>query len=821
MSGERILIVDDSKQIVEHLATRILPTLGYETIYALDGQTGLQLMRAENPALVMLDYNLTDMTGIEVMQQMVKESINIPVLLITGYGSEQSAIEAFRLGARDYIIKPFTIDEISDAVDRALVEQRLLHDKEQLAEEVRRLKVELSRQNQEMNTLFNIGKAITSLLSVKQVMERVLEASTYLTQGEEAAIWLLDEARQELHPYEQEKGNVALTAVPLQTSEIGKVVQLGRPLRLSHFHDDGIALADGYWVRAALLIPLKLRGITMGVLTVSNLNNNHAFSQRDEFLLSFLADYAAIALENARVLQAADQALAAGVEELNRLIEITRTITSSLDLDEIVHMTIKLVHDGWDIEASSIWLLDEQKNVLKILANVGTPSDMLDQFEVPLGVGFVGYVAKTGKRIYTNDVNSHPSHYRVLDDLTGFSTHSLLCVPLISRGKTIGAMELMNKSDDGFDDADVERAMSIASAVAIAVTNARLFKEAEARKQHLEATLEHNSSPILITDDQDNLHLLNHLARVRLGLTNEAIGKPVLEVVEPPVLGVILTQPISEVKDLALRERVILPDGSVWVPRVAPIPNHGRILILQDITALQELDEAKGLFVATVSHDMRAPLNSIMGFASNLELAGLLNADQKLFVERIMQASERMMDLINGLLELAKVHTRIQQEKQPCNINEIVTEIVHEFEGMAFAKKLKITLFTAENIAPVEGDPTQLRSAIGNLVDNAIKYSTADQTIAVHTVQKDGFIHITVADSGIGILEADLPFVFEMFYRGSKNESTGVGLGLALVESIALAHHGQVWVESKLGKGSTFHLKLPAITSNQQVVMGD
>ena len=812
MSGERILIIDDSIFIVDQLAERILPTFGYETFVAYDGRSGLQLIREEQPDLIMMDLDLPDMTGLEIMQQMVQESIHIPVIFVTGYGSEQNAIAAFRLGARDYIIKPFTIDEITEAVARALVEPRLHDDKNKLAEEVRHVKVELSRQNQEMNTLFNIGKALTSLLSVDQVLERVLEASAYLTEAEESTIWMADAENGWLYPYQSQEQPIRHPKLSQDSSLVGQVMQNGRPLRQSDFHDAGLKIGDELYACAVLLVPLKLRGVTMGVLGVSNQTTNRSFSQRDEFLLSFLADYAAIALENAQVFQAADQALVASVAELNQLINITRTLTSSLDLDEVIDLTIQLVHDGWNIAASSIWLLDKKSQMLKVLANVGTASELLKQYKVPLGIGFVGYVTQTGKRMYTNDVASHPRHYRLLDELTGFKTQSLLCVPLISHGEIVGAMELLNKVG-GFDDADVERAMSIGSAVAIAITNAQLYKEAETRKQHLETTLEHNTSPILITDAEDNLHLLNQVARTRLGLTNEAIGKPVLEVVEPPVLGVILTQPVNELKNLPLYERLTLSDGSVWVPRVALIPEHGRILILQDITALQELEEAKDLFVATVSHDMRSPLNAITGFAQNLGDMGPLNEDQELFVSHILSSTERMMNMVTGLLELAKVNTRWQQQKQPCNLGEVIKDVMQDFAGIALAKHIGLTFTMNDSLHLVEGDSTQLRSAISNLIDNAIKYSTANHHITIQARNQANNVLLSVQDEGIGIAAEQQPHIFEMFYRAAPGAATGVGLGLALVKSIAKSHQGQVWLESVLGEGSTFYLQLPAIAA--------
>ncbi len=483
MSGECILVVDDSKEIIKHLTEHVLPTFGYKTLHAFDGRSGLKFIREGKPDLVMLDYNLPEMTGIDVLQQMAQESINTPVVLMTGYGSELSAIEAFRLGAKDYLIKPFTVDEIVETIDRALVETRLLHDKQELAEQLRRTKVELSRQNQEMTTLFNIGKAITALLSVDKVLERVLEAAKYLTEAEESTIWLQDANGTQLQTYEKmvvEDSRSSESYAP--DSQLMQVVRTGRPIRQSVFSGQGIKVKTNYFARAILYIPLKLRGVTLGVLGVSNLAAYRSFSKRDEFLLSFLADYAAIALENARVFQAADQALASRLEELHTLIDITRTITSAVDLDEVVRLTVQQAHSSWHIEACSLWLLDETHETLSVLTNVGTPADILTKMAVPLGEGFVGHVAKTGKFIYTNDVITHPLHYRDVDSRTGFTTRSLLCVPLVFRDKVIGAMQFLNKLDGDFDDQDVERALAIAAAVAIATTNALLFKEAGERQ---------------------------------------------------------------------------------------------------------------------------------------------------------------------------------------------------------------------------------------------------------------------------------------------------------------------------------------------------
>jgi two-component system, NtrC family, sensor histidine kinase KinB len=814
MSGERILVVDDSREIIRHLVEQVLPTFGFKTMHAYDGRSGLELIRSQKPDLVMLDLNLPEMTGLDILRTMVQYSIDIPVILMTGYGSEKSAIEAFRLGIKDYLVKPFTVDEVIETINRALIETRLRHDKQQLAQQLRRAQAEMRRRVNEMSTLFGIGKAVSSLLSVERVLDRVLEAAIYLTNGEESTIWLSEADGNQLRAFAKKgSGNEGPELLDLKSddSQVVQVLCTGRPVRLAAFSGAGIKIKTGYTARAVLYVPLTLHGQTMGVLSVSNISAPQAFSERDEYLLTALADYAAIALQNARVFQAADQALAAHMDELQTLIQITRTITSCLDLDEVVRLTIKQVHDSWQIEASSIWLLDEYRGTLRVLANIGTPAEVLNRIEVPLGRGFVGNVVQTGEWIFTNDVANHPLHYSDVDKMTGFRTRSMLCVPLKFREKVIGALQMLNKLDGEFGEKDLERALSIATAVAIGVSNALLFRQAESRQQQLEATLEHNSNPIIIIDSDGCVLVLNHRARVLLDLPRAAIGRPVVQVVRPLELATFLQQPLAD--NEARRTEITLDDQSTWLATLAPIPNYGRILILQDITYLKEVDQAKSHFVATVSHDLRAPLNSIAGFAAALKEVGPLNPAQELFADRILHSSQRMTDLVNGLLDLASVSAGLDQTRKLCDLAEIVSQVIADLQGEALTKKIVIKLTSADSLRPVYGHPTQLRQAISNLVDNAIKYSRVEQPVHIHLATEGGNMLVRVKDSGVGIDPVDLPHIFEKFYRvKGSSEASGIGLGLTLVRSIAEAHGGRAWGQSKKDIGSIFTLQLPAAT---------
>jgi len=810
MSGELILVVDDSREIVKHLTEYLLPNMGHRAMAAYNGREGLRLIREKRPDLVMLDLNLPEMTGLDVLQALAQESLETAVILMTGYGSEKSAIEAFRLGIKDYLVKPFTIEEVSDTIERALLETRLRHDRDRLVEKLHRAEAEMRRQVKEMRSLFLIGKSVTAQLSVEQVLDQALQGILDLTGAERATIWLPDHERSTLHPHVQETYDTGLemSPVPVHNTAIGDLFENGRSLRQASFSRRNGKVAVDLAARALLCLPLTMHGSVLGLLCASNHDAPRAFSERDELLLTALSDYVAIALENAGNYETAEAALAEKMEELKTLLGITRTITSSLDLEEVAQLTIREVHASWNIAASSIWLLDEARQRLRVLANVGTDPGVLSKFELAVGQGIVGHVVETQQPLYSNDVASEPLHFAQVDDETGFKTESILCVPLLFHDEVIGALQLLNKEDGPFAAEDVERASSIATAVAIGVSNAQLFDDAASRQQLLAATLEHNGNPVIITDKDGCLLLLNQRARQVLDVTPEAIGESAA-VVLPDVLGLMLVTNLGDEVGIQRRE-VELDTGMFWLCTLAPIPGYGRILVLQDITYLKEMDTAKSNFVATVSHDLRAPLNSIIGFASAVGQVGPLSEQQTEFVGRITDAAQRMTNLVTALLDLARVDSRLEQVRESCDLVQIVRNVLTDLQGQAMTRAVDLTLEVEDQPESVYGDPTQLHQAISNLVDNAIKYSPAGEEVQVALDVHDHNIVVRVHDSGPGIPAKDIPHIFDKFYRVRGNDSKGgAGLGLTLVRSIAEAHGGWVWVESEQLEGSTFTLQLP------------
>jgi signal transduction histidine kinase len=191
-----------------------------------------------------------------------------------------------------------------------------------------------------------------------------------------------------------------------------------------------------------------------------------------------------------------------------------------------------------------------------------------------------------------------------------------------------------------------------------------------------------------------------------------------------------------------------------------------------------------------------------------------LNEQQVEFVQRIQSASATMNELVQNLLDLAKMDAGMELKKEIVNIHELLAEVVDEFGPQTQAKNQTLTLSKSESQLQVQAEPFQLKQALRNLVGNAIKYTPNNGTVSLSVVMDQYNALVRVKDTGYGIPAKDLPHIFDRFYRvrdESVKDLEGNGLGLAIVKSIIEGHGGQISVESELGKGSCFCVSLPIL----------
>ncbi|MCC6606051.1 MAG: response regulator [Anaerolineae bacterium] len=299
---ERVLIIDDSQEIRDFLCEYILQPKGFEVLQASNGLMGLEMAIAKEPDLMIVDQQMPRLTGLEVLEKLRERGIEIPAILATAHGSEETAVAAFRLGIRDYVIKPFDADEISESVDRALRESRLQRERDQLVQQLMESNSQLQRRAQELNVLYGVGKSVASSLDLEEVLHRVVEAAVYVVGAEEGSLMLLDEEQGEL--YTRASKNLDSKAQSMRKrvndSLAGKVLQTKRAIAIGN---------DSQWkrthtallVKSLIYVPLILQNKPIGVLGVTNRLKETSFDSNDTRALSALGGYATIAINNANI----------------------------------------------------------------------------------------------------------------------------------------------------------------------------------------------------------------------------------------------------------------------------------------------------------------------------------------------------------------------------------------------------------------------------------------------------------------------------------------------------------------------------------------
>jgi signal transduction histidine kinase/DNA-binding response OmpR family regulator len=646
VARKRVLVVDDSSETQQLLAELVLEPSDYRPITALNGDEGLRLALEEHPDLIILDMQLPKMNGLEVLQALRERNVGIPVIFTTVRESAELVVQAFRLGARDYVIKPFDPHEMQEAIQRVLASTTLHVERDQLTQQLVEANQKFQRQLQELNAIYAIGRSVTSLLDLNRVLNRVVEAAAYLADAEEGMLLLLDTEGDELY-LRAAKGMDEKVArslrVRVDDSLAGRAIQTDRPVLMS---GERAKVTTGYLVKALLYLPLRSpdRGV-IGVLGMINREAERSFSERDIFLLSALADYAAVAIENAR-----------------------------------------------------------------------------------------------------------------------------------------------------------------------------LFETVEAERAKLETVLGEAQEAIIVVDQETNILLCNAAACATLDLVEaNLLHRPVGEAIPHPALRGMFAQAYKTGK--ATRGEIPLEDGRTFNAQLTPVKGVGRVLVMQDITHLKELDRIKSEFVTTVSHDLRTPLTTIHGYIELLPRAGPLNAQQQEFVLRAGQSMETITTLINNLLDIDRLETGLDLEMVHCDLSQVIEEAIKDFVKQAEENEQEVRWELPHGLPLVQGDPYRLRQVMDNLLSNALKYTRQGGWIAVSAVEDDGHVVVHVADNGIGIPPAQQPYIFDKFYRVESDETlgiTGTGLGLAIVKSVIEKHNGRVWVESRPGVGSVFSFVLPAARDGTQ-----
>ncbi len=345
-------------------------------------------------------------------------------------------------------------------------------------------------------------------------------------------------------------------------------------------------------------------------------------------------------------------------------------------------------------------------------------------------------------------------------------------------------------------------------------------------KNRLEALLNHTINGIIMVAASGQITYANPMALAMLGLESEAVGRKYLEVLD----SFELVEAVDEARrqgQTAHRDIVLHKKGSFLEVSAVPINDddweeHNSVLVvLNDVTRLQRLEQVRKDFVANVSHELKTPVSTISGFAETL-LAEVDQDDEvKEFSTIIYDEAQRLKRLIDRLLELSRLELAERElQRSPFDLGGLVEDSLRVMSKRYPDLAVKIILEKPARPVIIAGDADLITQVLANLLDNAINFSPDEGKITVRVEELKDEVRVSVEDQGEGIPENELSRIFERFYRVDKARSRktgGTGLGLSIVKHLVENHGGQVGVTSQIGQGSIFFFTLPKIQIDNRV----
>lgn len=346
-------------------------------------------------------------------------------------------------------------------------------------------------------------------------------------------------------------------------------------------------------------------------------------------------------------------------------------------------------------------------------------------------------------------------------------------------------------------------------------------------RNRFETILRSIGDGVLVTDASDQVVLMNNAAQHLLGLSEqESAGADFLAMIDDEAFKKAWIEAASSGLPLARRDLHIKsePARTLMVNRsTMDEQTSGErwfVTVLHDVTKEREIEQMKSDFVSAVSHELRTPLTSIKGFTSTLLRKDDLPQELRTrFLNIINEESDRLIKLIEELLLISRIESgRVLLERAAVDINHLVNTVTAILLPGLNAKRHRFERDTPKDLPKPVGDSRKIQMVLGNLLDNAIKFTPEHGRVALRAYAEDDCIVIQVQDSGPGIPRAELPRIFDRFYRVHRDgqQESGTGLGLFIVREMVNLHGGRIDVDSEPGQGATFTVRLPMVAAEQE-----
>ena len=722
-------------------------------------------------------------------------------------------------------------------------------------------------------TLQELGQVLASTLELDELIDRALDLLKRLVDYDTASLALLEDSQLKIvaaRGFGELTDQVLQIVFNANTNKPFQMMKkTKRPILLRNTEEVRIfdqvpgVEAIKSWIGA----PIIYRDRIIGQIGIDK-TVPYFFTEDDAEMVMLFANQLGIAIENARLyrqirnfaaeleksvqertaeLQKALKELAEERDRVETLYRITGELVTTLDVDKVLNDALRMLNEATGAPQGAIMLLDPASNRLIYRAALGRKKPLprggkLTPFKP--GYGLAGWVVQHRQPVIVADTSKDERWVPLHSEGEG-ERRSALAVPLMVGAEVLGVLLLYHPEPNYFTEAHLKLVSAAASQVAQAINNAELYRLITDQAQRLGEMLQEQTAEaarvqtilasitdgILVLDQDERIVLLNPAAEKVLALKDgDLSGKPVRE---------LLTRSEEEDKDLLLRlytelllahkklqeggapvtfrvegARKVLEVTVASAP-VGPAGEVGVVAIIRDVTRDVEIDRMKTEFISTVSHELRTPMTSIKGYTDLLYMGavGELTDKQKQFLRIIKNNADRLANLVSDILDISRIESgRVKLDLKPISLREVVDEISATFQPKVEEKSLKYEVDIPDDLPPVLADRDRLAQIFTNLVGNACQYTPEGGSVKVSARVVGDKVQVDVSDTGIGIAPEDIPKVFDRFFRADHpkvREAPGTGLGLAITKAFVEMHGGEIWVQSELGKGSTFSFTIP------------
>jgi response regulator RpfG family c-di-GMP phosphodiesterase len=490
-----VLIVDDETELTAALC-EMLAKQGYETLGFNNGREALAVLNEQSFDVLLADLMMPEMDGITLLRSALEIDPHLTGVIMTGQGTVQTAVEAMKTGAFDYLLKPFKINAVLAVLTRAL--------------EVRHLRLE-NIQMREMLNVYELGQVVSLTLDINVIFRKTSEAAMKQLQADEVSILLLDEDQDELvlvATYGNHRERLIGQKIPMDGTVAGWVARHIEPMTLEGELTDP-RFSHSYSrpeIHSAVSMPMVSGNRLVGVVNVNKTKRRRPLTPGQLLALRLLVNIAASALENARLYEQTEKRLA----HLSALRTIDRAITSSLDLRTTLSVLLDEVTGQLAIDAAAVLLLDPQTQILDFATGRGFLTNLIERTHTLLGSGFAGEAALERKTIQVNDLSTANPDPSLEGWISEENFQTCYVTPLIAKGEVQGVLQVFHRSPFTPNAEWLEFFSALAGQAAIAIDSWRLFDHLQRTNQQLllayNATIEGWSAALDLRDKETEGH---------------------------------------------------------------------------------------------------------------------------------------------------------------------------------------------------------------------------------------------------------------------------------------------------------------------------